>query len=50
MEDGADISVKVSTLPQGVKRLDELKRYFVDEYGSEPEYFVSVPGRYKIFR
>lgn len=46
MEDGADISVKVSTLPNGVKRLDELKKYFVDEYGLEPEYFVSVPGRY----
>lgn len=47
MADGADISVNVSTLPLGVKRLDELKKYFVDEYGLEPEYYVKVPGRYK---
>lgn len=46
MEDGADICVKVSKLTKGVKRLDELKKIFFDEYGAEPEYFVKVPGRY----
>lgn len=45
MDDSADISVKVSTLPHGVKRLDELRKYFVEEYGLEPEYYVKVPGR-----
>lgn len=46
MEDSADISVKVTDFkPNGVKRLDELKKYFLEEYGSEPEYFVKVPGR-----
>lgn len=45
MEDSADISVKVSKAPYGVKRLDELKKYFVDEYGCEPDYCVKVPGR-----
>ncbi|KAG4066356.1 hypothetical protein HA402_000580 [Bradysia odoriphaga] len=48
MEDSADISVKVSKVPHGVKRLDELKKYFVVEYGCEPEYFVKVPGRVNI--
>lgn len=48
MEDGADISVKVSKAPYGVKRLDELKKYFIDEYGCDPEYFVKVPGRVNI--
>lgn len=45
MEDGVDISVQVTTIPHGVKRLDELKKYFLDEYGLEPEYYVKVPGR-----
>lgn len=45
MENSVDISVKVTAAPNGVKRLDELKKYFLEEYGSEPEYFVKVPGR-----
>lgn len=45
MEDGTDISVKISKTPNGVKRLDELKKFFIDEYGCEPDYFVKVPGR-----
>lgn len=45
MADGADISVKVSASPNGVKRVDELKKYFLEEYGCEPEFFVKVPGR-----
>ncbi|KAJ6642466.1 N-acetylgalactosamine kinase [Pseudolycoriella hygida] len=48
MENSTDISVKVSTLPRGVKRLDELRKYFIEEYGLEPEYFVKVPGRVNI--
>lgn len=43
VDDGTDISVKVSKTRN--KRLDELKKFFLDEFHIEPTYFVKVPGR-----